>query len=76
MRSFILIYFLIGTVIMFLVEAFWDTVEAEDDDLELNWSLRFAVIMLWPFVVIGAISGLINNEQNDDNDTIGPGYGT
>lgn len=82
---FILIYLLIGALFMFFLETFWDDLELEGDDLTLNWRLRIEVILFWPLPVLTAILGLVvggtQNNKNDgddknDNDPIGPGFGT
>lgn len=82
---FILIYLLIGLVVMFLLETFWDDLELEGDDLTLNWRLRIEVVLFWPLPALTAILGLVlggtqNNKDNgddkDNDDPVGPGFGT
>lgn len=70
-----LIYLLIGVVIMWILELFWDDLELEDpeEEYQLDWDLRIGVFLGWPVIILGAILGIINSNGNDD---IGPGFGT
>lgn len=60
---------------MFFLELFWDRLELEDseNEVELNMGMRIEVILLWPVLVLVTILEIING-NNDD--TVGPGYGT
>lgn len=69
----LLIYLLIGVVIMWILEIFWNDLELGDDEsIQLNWNLRIGVFIGWPVLVLGTILGLLNN----GNDDTGLGYGT
>ena len=70
MIKVLLIYLLIGVVIMFLLEIFWDLLETElesESELELNMVLRVEVILLWPILVIAVILSLLGNDGEDSN---------
>lgn len=68
-----LIYLLIGVVIMWILELFWDKLELDpEEECQLDWNLRIGVFLGWPVLILGAILGIINNGSDD----IGPGYGT
>lgn len=71
----LLIYLLVGTILMFFLELFWDRLELEDPEngVELSMRMRVEVILLWPVLVLATILGIING---NDDDTVGPGYGT
>ena len=74
MLKVLLIYLLIGVVIMFLLEIFWDLLETElesESELELNMVLRLEVILLWPVLVIAVILSLLGNDGENSN---GPRY--
>ncbi len=74
MIKVLLIYLLIGVVIMFLLEIFWDLLETElesESELELNMVLRVEVILLWPILVIAVILSLLGNDGENSNR---PGY--
>ena len=71
MIKVLLIYLLIGVVIMFLLEIFWDLLETElESELELNTVLRLEVILLWPILVIAVILSLLGNDGENNR----PGY--
>ena len=70
MIKVLLIYLLIGVVIMFLLEIFWDLLETElesESELELNMVLRVEVILLWPVLVIAVILSLLGNDGENSN---------
>lgn len=70
MIKVLLIYLLIGVVIMFLLEIFWDLLETElesESELELNMVLRLEVILLWPILVIVVILSLLGNDGENSN---------
>ena len=70
MIKVLLIYLLIGVVIMFLLEIFWDLLETElesESELELNMVLRVEVILLWPILVIAVILSLVGNDGENSN---------
>lgn len=70
MIKVLLIYLLIGVIIMFLLEIFWDLLETELDsesELELNMVLRVEVILLWPILVIAVILSLLGNDGENSN---------
>ena len=70
MIKVLLIYLLIGVVIMFLLEIFWDLLETElesESELELNMVLRVEVILLWPILVIAVILSLLGNDGENNN---------
>lgn len=70
MLKVLLIYLLIGVVIMFLLEIFWDLLETElesESELELNMVLRVEVILLWPILVIAVILSLLGNDGENSN---------
>ena len=70
MIKVLLIYLLIGVIIMFLLEIFWDLLETElesESELELNMVLRVEVILLWPILVIAVILSLLGNDGEDSN---------
>lgn len=70
MIKVLLIYLLIGVVIMFLLEIFWDLLETElesESELELNMVLRVEVILLWPILVIAVILSLLGNDGENSN---------
>ena len=70
MLKVLLIYLLIGVVIMFLLEIFWDLLETElesESELELNMVLRVEVILLWPILVIVVILSLLGNDGENSN---------
>ena len=74
MIKVLLTYLLIGVVIMFLLEIFWDLLETElesESELELNMVLRLEVILLWPILVIAVILSLLGNDGENSNR---PGY--
>lgn len=75
-----LTYLLIGAVLAFLVELFWDYISEGDQNLsgELNMGFRLELILGWPILVFGVLIGLLTNNSNGDNDddAVGPGYGT
>lgn len=74
MIKVLLIYLLIGVIIMFLLEIFWDLLETElesESELELNMVLRLEVILLWPVLVIAVILSLLGNDGENSNR---PGY--
>lgn len=74
MIKVLLIYLLIGVIIMFLLEIFWDLLETElesESELELNMVLRVEVILLWPVLVIAVILSLLGNDGENSNR---PGY--
>ena len=69
MIKVLLIYLLIGVVIMFLLEIFWDLLETElesESELELNMVLRVEVILLWPILVIAVILSLLGNDGENN----------
>lgn len=69
MIKVLLIYLLIGVIIMFLLEIFWDLLETElesESELELNTVLRLEVILLWPILVIAVILSLLNDGENSN----------
>ena len=70
MIQVLLIYLLIGVIIMFLLEIFWDLLETElesESELELNMVLRLEVILLWPILVIAVILSLLGNDGENSN---------
>lgn len=70
MIKVLLIYLLIGVVIMFLLEIFWDLLETElesESELELNMVLRVEVILLWPILVIAVILSILGNDGENSN---------
>ena len=70
MIKVLLIYLLIGVVIMFLLEIFWDLLERElesESELELNMVLRLEVILLWPILVVAVILSLLGNDGENSN---------
>lgn len=70
MIKVLLIYLLIGVIIMFLLEIFWDLLETElesESELELNMVLRLEVILLWPILVIVVILSLLGNDGENSN---------
>lgn len=70
MIKVLLIYLLIGAIIMFLLEIFWDLLETElesESELELNMVLRLEVILLWPVLVIAVILSLLGNDGENSN---------
>lgn len=70
MIKVLLIYLLIGVIIMFLLEIFWDLLETElesESELELNMVLRVEVILLWPILVIAVILSLLGNDGENSN---------
>ena len=70
MIKVLLIYLLIGVIIMFLLEIFWDLLETElesESELELNMVLRVEVILLWPILVIVVILSLLGNDGENSN---------
>lgn len=70
MIKVLLIYLLIGVIIMFLLEIFWDLLETElesESELELNTVLRLEVILLWPILVIAVILSLLGNDGENSN---------
>ena len=70
MIKVLLIYLLIGVIIMFLLEIFWDLLETElesESELELNMVLRLEVILLWPILVIAVILRLLGNDGENSN---------
>lgn len=70
MIKVLLIYLLIGVIIMFLLEIFWDLLETElesESELELNMVLRAEVILLWPILVIAVILSLLGNDGENSN---------
>ena len=70
MIKVLLIYLLIGVIIMFLLETFWDLLETElesESELELNMVLRLEVILLWPILVIAVILSLLGNDGENSN---------
>ena len=70
MIKVLLIYLLIGVVIMFLLEIFWDLLETElesESELELNMVLRVEVILLWPVLVIAVILSILGNDGENSN---------
>ena len=81
----LLIYLLIGVIVTWLIDLLWDQLDASFD---LTFSLRIQMIFIWPLLVLAFILGVIvavfkyllgiEDEDNntDDNNTIGPGYGT
>lgn len=74
MIKVLLIYLLIGVIIMFLLEIFWDLLETElesESELELNMALRVEVILLWPILVVAVILSLLGNDGENSNR---PGY--
>ena len=69
MIKVLLIYLLIGVIIMFLLEIFWDLLETElesESELELNMVLRVEVILLWPILVIAVILSLLGNDGENN----------
>lgn len=72
MIKVLLIYLLIGVIVMFLLEIFWDLLETElESELELNMVLRLEVILLWPVLVLAVILNLLGNDGENNNR---PGY--
>ena len=70
MIKVLLIYLLIGVIIMFLFEIFWDLLETElesESELELNMVLRLEVILLWPVLVLAVILSLLGNDGENSN---------
>ena len=70
MIKVLLIYLLIGVIIMFLLEIFWDLLETElesESELELNMVLRVEVILLWPILVIVVILSLLGTDGENSN---------
>ena len=70
MIKVLLIYLLIGVIIMFLLEIFWDLLETElesESELELNMVLRVEVILLWPILVVAVILSLLGNDGENSN---------
>ncbi len=70
MLKVLLIYLLIGVIVMFLLEIFWDLLETElesESELELNMVLRVEVILLWPILVIAVILSLLGNDGENSN---------
>lgn len=70
MIKVLLIYLLIGVIIMFLLEIFWDLLETElesESELELNMVLRVEVILLWPILVIAVILSILGNDGENSN---------
>ena len=70
MIKVLLIYLLIGVIIMFLLEIFWDLLETElesESELELNMVLRVEVILLWPVLVIAVILSILGNDGENSN---------
>ena len=70
MIKVLLIYLLIGVIVMFLLEIFWDLLETElesESELELNMVLRVEVILLWPILVIAVILSLLGNDGENSN---------
>lgn len=73
--KFILIYLLIGIIVAWVLEASWDELEV---DFDPTMSVRLSMILLWPILVLAAVLGVLVGclrGGNDDN-SIGPGYGT
>lgn len=70
MIKVLLIYLLIGVIVMFLLEIFWDLLETElesESELELNMVLRLEVILLWPVLVLAVILNLLGNDGENSN---------
>lgn len=76
---FILIYLLVGVVVAWFIESIWDELNM---DVEPNMGIRLGMILLWPLLalaaILGALAGALDagGKDNDNDNTIGPGYGT
>ena len=78
-----MIYLLIGVIVTWIIDLLWDQLDASFD---LTFSLRIQMIFIWPLLVLTFILGVIvamvkylldiEDENNNTDDTIGPGYGT
>lgn len=75
--KFILIYLLIGVVIAWFIEAYWDELEL---DFEPTLYVRIGMILFWPILAGAALLGLLmaiyQRGGGNNDDSIGPGYGT